>query len=336
MAVEQGRPAHLRDLSIGTFGFAAVEASGLVEVEPALTVSWTVRDGQMVGTVTNTSEVAVSDVAYISAGGGERIGDLAAGASIEFTLPDQRTSTGRAPPTRSTDSGALARRSEEQLRVAQRRSVIDALVGYGGWVGVGMDAGASGGRGPYVIGWHDGEGPMPIELDGARAQRHTTTVEVLSVRPAVSLGAVTFPPHTMSVAVSDTEGDVGGGVEPGQTIINDGSATFTIGLPLEASGLAATSVDIIVGPDPSIVIGESGDFVGFWPPGFTVALKNPATSEWVELGDLSASSRFEIDDPSTALSSTGLIEVRITGTSDPNFGQSSVFVSAQVSGVIDT
>jgi hypothetical protein len=34
------------------------------------------------------------------------------------------------------------------------------------------------------------------------------------------------------------------------------------------------------------------------------------------------------------LSPTGRIEVRITGQLDPNFGQPSVFASAQVSGVI--
>ena len=54
------------------------------------------------------------------------------------------------------------------------------------------------------------------------------------------------------------------------------------------------------------------------------------------LGDLSERSTFEIDDPSTAISPTGRIEVRITGAEeiDPNFGQASVFVSAEVRGVI--
>ncbi|HEY6609350.1 MAG TPA: hypothetical protein VI277_09160, partial [Candidatus Limnocylindria bacterium] len=80
VAVEQGQPAHLRDLSIGTFGFAGIHASALVDVDPALVVTWSTRDGAVVGVVTNTSATAVADVAYISTAGGERIGDLAPGA----------------------------------------------------------------------------------------------------------------------------------------------------------------------------------------------------------------------------------------------------------------
>ena len=48
VVVEQGQPAHLRDLSISAFGFAGVEASGLVEDEPALVVSWESRVGALV------------------------------------------------------------------------------------------------------------------------------------------------------------------------------------------------------------------------------------------------------------------------------------------------
>ena len=40
------------------------------------------------------------------------------------------------------------------------------------------------------------------------------------------------------------------------------------------------------------------------------------------LGDISEQSDFEIDEPATAISDTGRIEVRITGVEvDPNFGQ---------------
>jgi hypothetical protein len=54
------------------------------------------------------------------------------------------------------------------------------------------------------------------------------------------------------------------------------------------------------------------------------------------LGDLSQTSRFDIADPATAMSETGRIMVRITGVAaNPQFGQQGVFVSAEVSGVID-
>jgi hypothetical protein len=332
VVIEQGRPAHLRDLSIGAFGFQGVEASGLVEVEPALEVTWSTRDGDLVGTVTNTSGSEVVDVAYISTAGGERIGNLAPGASAEFTPPTSNFN-GSSASDQVYGFGGFDNASEEQRLVSLRRQVIDALVGYGGWGGVEM--GASLGRGPYVIGWSADEGPMPVAVDGFTARRHTASVEVVTVRPSLGIGEVTVRPHLMSVTMTDTEGDVAGGFEFGSVIINDGSATFSIGLPLEASGLEPTSVEILVGPDPSVVLGNPGDFGGFWPDGFTLEVRDTATGAWTMLGDLNNGGSFDIDDPASALGPTGLIEVRVSGQTDPNFGQSGVFVSATVRGVID-
>ncbi len=135
--------------------------------------------------------------------------------------------------------------------------------------------------------------------------------------------------------MTGSEGDVVGGFEAGSVIINDGSATFSIGLPLEASGLEATEVEILVGADPSVVLGDAGDMGGSWPAGFTLEVRNPGTGAWTLVGNLGQSSSFTIDDAASALGPTGLIEVRVSGTADPNFGQSGVFVSAEVTGVID-
>ncbi len=331
VAVEQGRPAHLRDLSIGAFGFAGVQASALVDVEPALVVTWTTRDSEVVGVVTNTSSAAVADVAYVSTAGGERIGDLAPGASVEFSPPTDNFN-GSSASDQVYGFGGLDRATEEQRLVALRRQVIDALVGFGGWAGV--EVSASLGRGPYIIGWRAEEGPMPVSVDDVEAQRHVEAVEVVSVRQAIGVGEVTIRPHLMSVAMTGTDGDVVAGFEPGTVIINDGSATFSIALPLEASGLDPTSVELVVGPDSSVVLGNAGDFVGFWPDSFTLEVRDPTSGEWTLVGNLNEGSAFTIDDPSTAIDETGLIEIRVSGVSDANFGQSGVFVSAQVSGVI--
>ncbi|WP_179727754.1 hypothetical protein, partial [Salmonella enterica] len=72
--------------------------------------------------------------------------------------------------------------------------------------------------------------------------------------------------------------------------------TFGIALPLEASGLDASEVEIVVGPDFSIVLSEQGEFAGMWPEGFTVEVRDPATGAWQMLGDLSEQSSFVIDD----------------------------------------
>lgn len=329
--IDQGRPAHLSELSIGAFGFAGVHASGLADAAPGLTVTWSTVDGEIVGVVTNESDTTIADVAYVSSTGGVRIGDLSAGASEDFGIPGANFN-GTSASDQVYGFGGFDTGSAEQRRIALRRQVIDALVGFGGWAG--MEFAPSVGRGPYVIGWREDEGPMPITVDDVAAQRHVSMVEVVSVRPTLGTGEITVPPAQMSVSVSETEGDVVG-FDPGSFSIVDGSITFRLGLPLEASGLEASSVRIIVGPDAGTVLGEQGGFQGFWPQGFVAEVRHPETGAWTLLGDLSQESSFTIDDPASVLSRTGLIDVRVSGSTNQDFGPSSVFVSAAVSGVLD-
>ncbi|HJP70346.1 MAG TPA: hypothetical protein VJ975_01355 [Candidatus Limnocylindria bacterium] len=332
VVVEQGDPARLRGLSVGVFGFEGVRAVGVVEHEPALSVTWTTRDGESVGTVTNNGEAALSDVAWISSGGGVMIGDLEPGASEEFA-PATSNLNGSSASDQVYGFGGFDATSEQQRQIQMRRQVVDALVGYGNVAPPGFVFGG-GGRGPFVIGWGTGEGPIPITVDGQEAQRYATTVEVVAARPSIGTGEVTIQPHQMVVTVAGAEGDVSM-VGPGTIAIGTGSATFGIALPLEASGLVATGVEIVVAPDPSSAVNDPGEFSAFWPDGYTVELRDPATGEWVELGDLNGGNRFEISDPAEALSATGRIDVRVSGALDASFGQPNVFVSARVAGVMD-
>jgi hypothetical protein len=117
--------------------------------------------------------------------------------------------------------------------------------------------------------------------------------------------------------------------------VSQGSATFSVTLPLEASDLVASEIEILVGPDPSMALSEGGAFGGFWAPGTIAELRDPSSGEWILLGDLSEQSTFEIDDPAAALGGTGSLLVRVTGGEpNANFGDPSVFVSARVSGTI--
>jgi hypothetical protein len=164
---------------------------------------------------------------------------------------------------------------------------------------------------------------------------YRSAVEVLSVRPALASGEISVLPHQMGVEVIATEGqaDPGGA---GSMLLGEGSATWSIALPLEAARIVASEVEIIIGPDPGSVFSDPGGFGGFWPPGFIVEVQDPTSGEWAELGDLSVANRFTIEDPSTALSDTGRIIVRVTGVpANPEFGQGGVYPSAQVSGVLE-
>ena len=333
---EQGDPARLRDVSVSTGGFQVVRSDGVAEHEPALVVTWEADGDTLVGTATNVGDVALSDVAYVSTSGGELVGDLGPGESGTFTV-DARNLNASSASEQVYGFGGFDPDSADQRRVAARRAVIDALVGYAGGMPVpNGTVQAIGARGPYLIGWHTSDGPMPIVLESGGAQRYGETVEVVGVRPFAPSGEVTVSPAQMSVALVETDGQVES-LGPGVISVGEGTATFSIALPLEMSGLAVTDAEIVVGPDPSMVFGDPGQFQGFWPPGITLELRDAATGTWIPLGDISEQSRFEIADPASAVSSSGRIEVRFVGTAelDPNMGMSSVFVSAEVGGVLD-
>ncbi len=335
VVIEQGEPAHMRGLAIGVFGFEAVRADAIVDHAPALSVAWRTEDGDTIGTVTNSSEATVSDVAYVSSSsGGELIApELAPGDAAEFTIPTANFN-GSSAADQVYGFGGFDDQSEEQRRILMRRQVIDSLVGFGGWMpGVEFGTGAS--RGPYIIGWQDEAGPVPVTIDDVEGQRYAQSVEVLSVRTSIGPGEAEIKPAQMAVGILSTDGDATN-AGPGMVMLGDGSVTYSIALPLEATDMSVSELSLLVGPDPSMVLGDPGGFGGgFWPPGVTLEVRNPVTGEWVLVGDISERSRFDIDDPSTAISPTGRIEVRVTGTEvNPNFGQASVFVSAEATGVI--
>ena len=334
VVVEQGDPAHLRGLSIGVFGFEAVRADAIVEREPVLTVSWRTEDGVRTGTVTNEGTVPVQDLAYVSSGGGDMIiRELAPGESAEFAIETTNVN-GSSASDQVYGFGGFDGVDEAQRQVLIRRQVIDALVGFGGFM-PGIEVGSVTSRGPFVIGWRDEPGPVPVVVDGLEARQYASSVEVVSVRPTLGTGEVQIGPAQMGVSVLSTEGEASD-AGPGTVLLGDGSATYSIVLPLEATDMAVSELEILVGPDPSVVLGnQGGQFGGMWPEGFTLEVLDPLTGAWHLVGDISRQTTFEIDDPGTAMSASGRIEVRLTGVEqNANFGQVGVFVSAQATGVI--
>ena len=330
---DQGRPSTLRGLSIGVFGFESVSAAGMVDHVAPLAVSWSMEDGDLVGLVTNTGDEPLEDVAYVSGSGGEMVGDLGPGDEAEFRIP-RVNFNGSSAADQVYGFGGFDASSEEQRTVLMRRSVIESLVGYGGMM-AGMELDAALGRGPYLVAWHAGDGPMPVSIEGASARRLATTVEVLSVRPVVASGEMTVSPARVSVAVTAVEGDAEF-AGPGSAMVANGSATFALTFPLEAAGMAVSELEILAAPDPGSILSNQGNgLVGFWPSGTIIELLDPTSGTWTPLGDLSEASVFEVADPDTAIGQTGTVTLRVTtGASADDFGGIPVFLSARATGTV--
>jgi len=335
MTADQGEPARLHDLTVAARGFEYVRADAVVPHGSPLEVAWSSEDGDLVGTVTNVGTEPLTDVAFISNGGGEMIGDLAPGASGEFRL-DRESLSQSSASDQVYGFGGFNSSDPERRRIMARRGVIDALVGYGGWMPVGSEVTGYGDRGPYLIGWRPGEGPAPIALDGVETQRFSELVEVVAIRPGFGVGEVVVGPGQMSISVAT---DGGATLIDTATVALGGeagaNAVFSISLPLEASAMQVTALELVVGTDPGMAIMDGGVFPGMWPPGYSIEVRDPRTGEWTVVGDLGDGNRLEIGDPSSAVSAAGRIDVRVmAGAPDPSFGDPSVFVSARVEGVI--
>jgi hypothetical protein len=333
---DQGNPAHLRGLDVSVFGFQSVRADAVVDYRPGLQVEWHVRERGIEGTVTNTASVEIEDVAVIGSSTGTLIGTLKPGESKDFTgtlanlnggaVSEQVYGFNNGDPSAQADRSLMA-----------RRAVIDSLVGMGtafAMKGGGTSSSLGLDSGPFVIGWRPDPGPVEISVDGRVVQRYDQTVEVINGRPTFGPGAVRIEPSQVSTRIVSTAGEASV-QQPGFVSLGNGEAVFSLGVPLEASGLAPTKITLLTAPDPSIIMGNQGDPGVFLPPGFKLSVRKAGTGEWIELGDLARASQYVLEDPAAVLDSGGTIEVRVSGSGiDQSFGQTQIFVGARVEGVI--
>jgi len=333
-ATEQGDPAHLRGLAVSVLGLQAIRAEAVIPYTPSLHVTWSLTATGLAGLATNQGTEPMEDVAVISESGGVMIGTLAPGASKSFALP-LRNVNGSTAAQQVYGNVALDTGTAAQRRIAIRSQVIDALVGYGrefpvkgGVIAGGMD------QGPFVIGWQADASPVEVQLDGEQVQRYAQAVEVLSGQATLGPGPVTLSPSDMSTEVLATEGQASQN-QPGAVTLANGEVTLRIGLPLEATGLQPTKVTVVVGTDPSTIFFDQENMGVFLPKGYRVAVYDTVAGEWLDLGDLSVRSRFDVEDPTRVLDGAGRLLVKVTGTGVPaDVGQMSIFAGARVSGVI--
>ena len=333
-ATEQGDPSHLRGLAVSVFGLQAIRAEAVIAYSPSLRVTWSVIGANLEGRATNDGSSPMEDVAVISRNGGVMVGALAPGESKTFRMP-LRNLNGSSASQQVYGISAFDSSTAAQRQVSVRSQVIDALVGYSGGF-PGKMGGVAGGidRGPYVIGWQAEASPVEIEIDGEQVQRYAQAVEVTSGGVTLGPGPVTLSPSELTTEVLATDGEASQN-EPGSITLANGEVTFRMGLPLEATGLQPTKLTVIVASDPGTIFYDQENVGAFLPSGFRLAVFDTAAGDWVDLGDLSQRSRFDVDDPGRVLDAAGRLLVKISGTGIPAAnGQVSVFAGARIAGVV--
>jgi hypothetical protein len=332
-ATEQGDPSHLRGLAVGVSALKAVRAETVIGYSPSLRVAWSSTEAGVEGTVTNDGETAVEDVAVISESGGILIGTLEAGGSKAFTMSTRNFSGSAASEqVYGFSTGGKGSAAERQSLV--RRQVIDALVGYGGSGSGGGGPGSGIDRGPFLIGWQTDASPMPVEIDGQVAQHYRQMVEVLSSNPQLGPGTVRIGPSQMVTGLISSAGAVDES-EPGYVQIGEGEAIFQVNLPLEASGLAPSSIEVIAGGDPGIIFHNQGNMSATLPAGYRLSVYDHRAGDWIDVGDLSQRSHFTVDQPTRVLDDGGRILLLVSGSGiADDIGSYPVWVGAAVEGVV--
>lgn len=332
---EQGDPAHLRGLTVSVFGLQGVRAETVIPYQPSLQVSWHHERRAIVGSVTNTSDQPLSDVAVLADGGAAMVGDLAAGESADFSV-SVGPSNGSQPSDRvyGFQNGEF-RGTERELQVLTRRQVIDSLMNASGILAgkFGDIAIGAGSGGPYVVGWKDGGAPIDVEVDGQEVQRFSQSVEVLAGRPSLGPGEVTLDPSDLDVGVVATDGDVN--QDAIATLLGNGTVDFRISLPLEASRLQPATLTIITGSDVGSILFDQSNANSPLPPGYRVSAFDVSANAWVELGDPNVRSRFEVEQPERFIGAGDSLLVRISGEGVPlEQGLSPVYATASLTGII--
>ena len=331
---EQGDPAHLRGLAVSVFGLQAVRAETVIPYTPSLRVTWSVVGANLEGRASNEGAEPMEDVAVISRTGGVMVGTLAPGESKAFRMP-LRNLTGASASQQVYGLNAFDTAAAGQRQISVRSQVIDALVGYsGGFPGV--KGGVTGGidRGPFVIGWQADAAPLEVEIDGQQVQRYAQAVEVLSGGARLGPGPVTLSPSELTTEVLAIAGEASQN-QPGTVSIANGEVTFRMGLPLEATTLELSKMTIVVASEASTIYYDQENLGAFMPDGFRIAIYDVAAADWVDLGDLSERSRFDVTDAARVLDSAGRILIKITGSGIPAaLGQVQVFAGARISGVV--
>ena len=162
---------------------------------------------------------------------------------------------------------------------------------------------------------------------------------MISGTPGYRRGPVELTPAQPTTSVVATDGDVTAAQAGQGVMVRQGSVDFALAVPLEVAELRPKTLELIAGGDAGMVLAGEDIGMGFFLPGYRLSVFNLEGAEWVDLGDLSTSTRFEVDDPLPYVDDTGTVRVWVStveGAAQVDGGGPGmqVYVSATVSGVL--
>ena len=320
-----GDPATLRRYGIGFGSLRAFRAQASMAT-PLIAADLRLNADALQGTVTNSSDVTLSDVSLVYGNSIQVLGEMGPGASVPVDLTT-RSNVGfdliweRLYPQTSADDPATLR------RLAARRALLQHLSG--GWEADfrGSSTNSLFATGPVVLAWQSGA-TLDVDL-GSPAEQVGERVYVLRTRAEVS-GPVVFSGGLLQHAGVDFDG-LDAGESGGLFVLTRGTIAADY-WPLGFDGSFAVSrlsLRMSSGPagEPSVTADDlaplpaeeqpdSDDPLASNPePGSAnglprLQLFDRGSGTWVEFEPLTSSRSYDIPDPVRYVDGTGAIHVR--------------------------
>jgi hypothetical protein len=184
LSVLLGDPATIRDFGVGFGSIRAFRAQAQFPT-PRVEADLELVGADVVGTVTNLSDVTLSSVTVLHTGGYDNVGDIPAGESrpVQFRLRGVNQFQSRLADLIVPDPGS---NTDDIRRVLARRAVIQHLSGGWGEFGAAPSGALTGG--PTILAWASGP---TLQVDVGGADHVGERLYLLSADLSLS-GPVTF------------------------------------------------------------------------------------------------------------------------------------------------
>jgi hypothetical protein len=273
---------NLTDGTIGLPGMTAFTLRGFategIIAAPQLSGHLQEVNGQLTGTIENKSSINFTDAVVIAGDGYQKLGALAAGASVSVSFVPKLSSFSNGPPAAYSiypnySFGPTNGPPTDAQREGETRTRILSLLNGGTFKGFAPTSIV-----PQVVAWTK-QSFQDVTVNGVRPHAHSETAVAVTL-PVEQIGAGLLPAGLVSGHIVDFEGDINQQGPPGALMIQNGTVTYSFTAPL-ASGVHLTGASIsatnpysgkgpgVAGNQPTTTRGEAWDW---------------SDSTWVDIG----------------------------------------------------
>jgi hypothetical protein len=285
------------------FSLRGFATEGMLAGPPKFTGHLQEVNGRLTGTVENLSRLTFTDAVVIAGDGYQKLGTLAPGDSLAFSITPKPVTFNGPPgvlsiyPNSYFGGGPQNGAPTAAQRDGQTKTQILSLL-----VGAGFKGGSTS-TAPILIAWSD-QTFQPVTVNGGHPRSKALTALVVPL-PIEEVGAGTLPPNVVIGRIVDVDGDSQQG-PPGVLVLQKGSVTLEFTPPL-TPGTRLNGVNLITfNPYKGGISGTTGTRGEAW---------DWTQATWVDVGFQDGGTTPLPD--AVVNPTTGAVRLRVTAGAEP-------------------